>query len=83
MFRSRDSSVGIATGFDSRQRQDFSQHHDVQTYSGAHQISYPIDIGKGDISPGVNRPGREADQSLISSTEVKNGGAIPPLPMSS
>jgi hypothetical protein len=26
------------------------------------------------------RPGRESDHSLSSSTEVKNGGAVPPLP---
>jgi hypothetical protein len=30
-------------------------------------------------SPGVQRPEREADHSLPSSTEVKNGGAIPAL----
>jgi hypothetical protein len=32
------------------------------------------------ISPGVNRPGREADHSPPSSAEVNNGGAIPPFP---
>jgi hypothetical protein len=31
-------------------------------------------------SLGVKRPGREADHSLPSSAEVKNGGAIPLLP---
>jgi hypothetical protein len=31
-------------------------------------------------SPGVKRLGREADHSPPSSAEVKNGGAIPPLP---
>jgi hypothetical protein len=30
--------------------------------------------------PRVKRPGREADHSLPSSGEVKNCGAIPPLP---
>jgi hypothetical protein len=30
--------------------------------------------------PGLKRPGREADHSHPSSAEVKNGGAIPPLP---
>jgi hypothetical protein len=29
---------------------------------------------------GVKRPAREADHSAPSSAEVKNGGAIPPLP---
>jgi hypothetical protein len=32
-------------------------------------------VGKG--------PGREADHSSLSSAEVKNGGAIPPLPYKS
>jgi hypothetical protein len=31
------------------------------------------------LSPRVKRPGREADHSLPSSAEVKDGGAIPPL----
>jgi hypothetical protein len=31
------------------------------------------------ISPGVKRPGREADHSPPSSAKVKNAGAIPPL----
>jgi hypothetical protein len=33
----------------------------------------------GALSPGVKRPGREADYSPPSSAEVKNGGAVPPL----
>jgi hypothetical protein len=32
---------------------------------------------------GVKRPGREADHSPPSSADIKNGGAIPSLPMSS
>jgi hypothetical protein len=32
------------------------------------------------ISPGVKRPGREADHSPPSSAEVKNSGATSPLP---
>jgi hypothetical protein len=30
------------------------------------------------LSPGVKKPGHEADNSPPSSAEVKNGGAIPP-----
>jgi hypothetical protein len=30
--------------------------------------------------PGERRPGREADHSSPSSTDIKNGGVIPPLP---
>jgi hypothetical protein len=39
--------------------------------------------GPGALSPGVKLPGREADHSFPSSGEVKNGGAIPPLPYTS
>jgi hypothetical protein len=41
----------------------------------------PIQWVPGALSPGVKRPGREADHSPPSSAEVKNGGAIPPLPI--
>jgi hypothetical protein len=37
---------------------------------------------QGPLSPGAKRPGREANRSPPSSAEVKNGGAIPPLPKS-
>jgi hypothetical protein len=36
-------------------------------------------MGTGAIFPGLKPPGREADHSP-SSAEVKNSGAIPPLP---
>jgi hypothetical protein len=39
-----------------------------------------ISTGTGAPSPGVKRPEREADHSPASSADVKNGGAIPPLP---
>jgi hypothetical protein len=58
--------------------QIFSLLHSVQTGSGAHPESYPM--GTGALSPGVKRPGREADHSPPSSADVKNGGAIPLLP---
>jgi hypothetical protein len=49
--RSRDSSVGIMTdeldpGFNSRQAQDSSLLHGIQTGSGAHPASCPV--GPGD-----------------------------------
>jgi hypothetical protein len=44
--------------------------HSVQSDSGAHSA---------DIQWGVKRPVFEADHSPLSSTEVKNGGTIPPL----
>jgi hypothetical protein len=52
----------------------FSLLHSVQTGSGAHPDSYPMIT-----SPGVKRPECEADHSPTSGTEVKYGGAIPPL----
>jgi hypothetical protein len=66
-------------GFDSRQRQDFSVLHSVQTGSRAHPAFYPMGIV--DSFPGDKAAGREADHSPPSSAEVKNGGAIPPLPI--
>jgi hypothetical protein len=53
--RSRDSAVGIATGygseFESRQGQEFLFLHVVQTGSVAHPASCPL--GKGALSSGV------------------------------
>jgi hypothetical protein len=69
---SRDSSVGIATGYGLDYRMigvrfpseagNFSLRHHVQTGSEAHPASYPV---------GVKRPGREVDHSPPSSAEVK------------
>jgi hypothetical protein len=51
--------------------------HSVQTGAGAHADFYPMVTGGS--FPGVMQPRREADDSPPSSSEVKNGGAIPPL----
>jgi hypothetical protein len=73
--RSRDSSVGIATGprggreFESRWGQKFSLLHIVQTDSGVHPTSYKM--GTGGSFPGVKRQGREAYHSPPTSAEVK------------
>jgi hypothetical protein len=48
---------------------NLSLHHRVQNGSGAHAPSYPM--GKGALSLGVKRPGREADHSPPSNAEVK------------
>jgi hypothetical protein len=40
----------------------------------------PIQFVPEALSPGVKGPGREADHSPPTSAEIKNGGAIPPLP---
>jgi hypothetical protein len=70
----RDGSVDIATGWTVRVRfpaeaRDFS-FHNAHTCSGAHATSSPV--GTGGFHSEMKRPG---------SPEVKNDGAIPPLPI--
>jgi hypothetical protein len=55
--------------------------HSFQTGSGAHLTS--CTMGAGSSFSEVERPGREADRSSKYSDEVKNGGAISPLPNTS
>jgi hypothetical protein len=43
----------------------------------------PIQWAPGALFPRAKRPVRQADHSLSSSVEVKNGGAIPPFPNTS
>jgi hypothetical protein len=73
---SRDSSVGIATGYGVTTKgsefefpwgQEFSLLHVVQTGSGVHPASYPM--GTGGSLPGGKAAG--ADQSPPTSAEVK------------
>jgi hypothetical protein len=71
---SRDSSVGIATDY----LLDigptfFCSPERLDRGSGAHPAW-------GDIPSGVKRQGREADYSHPFNAEIKNGGAVPPLP---
>jgi hypothetical protein len=58
---------------------DFYLLHSLQTCSGAHPAS--SSVGTVILSPGVKRPGREPHHSPPSIAEVKNGGAIHPLPL--
>jgi hypothetical protein len=76
--KSRDSAVGIATGYwlDVRGVEvrvpvgsSISLLHIVQTGYGVHPTSYPM--GTGALSPGVKRPEREADHLPPTSAEVK------------
>jgi hypothetical protein len=88
--RSMNSSFGIfyflyfsgaragRPGFNSRQGQE------IFLYSTASRPALgltqpPVQWMPGALSPGVKLPGREADPSPPSNTEVKNGGAIPLL----
>jgi hypothetical protein len=70
LHRSRDSIVCIATsyGLDEWGVGVRVLVHVVQTGSGVHLTS-PMSMGA--LSSGVNRPGREADQSPPASDEVK------------
>jgi hypothetical protein len=72
-------SDGIGTGYaldgpGSNPSRDVSFLHSVQTGTGAQPVSYPM------CTRGIKRSEREYDRALPSSAEVKNGGAIPPLP---
>jgi hypothetical protein len=70
-YLSRDSWVEITTiGVRFPAGASFSLIHRIQTDSRAHPASYPT--GKMAHCPGVKRLGR---------AKVKNGGAIPPLPL--
>jgi hypothetical protein len=44
-------------------------------------IEFPILHVPGSLFPELKRMWREADHSHPSTAEVKNGGAIPPLPI--
>jgi hypothetical protein len=78
IFKSRDSSVGIAIGYgldDRCSRVRFPAGtgifslHSVQNGFGAHPASYPR--GTGAVSLEVKRPGCETDHSPPFSAEVK------------
>jgi hypothetical protein len=81
-----DSAVGIRTGYGQNVRgvgvrvavrARFFSSHVVQTFSGAHPVSYPM--GTGDLSPRVKRPGREADHSPPIVPRPRICGSIPSL----
>jgi hypothetical protein len=85
---SRDSSVGIATATAGRPGFDFQKVSEIFLCYMAFRLDLvptqpPIQWVPATVSPGVKRLGREADHSPLSSTEVNNGGAIPPLPNTS
>jgi hypothetical protein len=71
---SRDSSVGIATGYGGGRPGGAGVRipvgiHIVQTGSVVHPTSYKM--GTGGSFPGVKRQGREVDHSPPTSAEVK------------
>jgi hypothetical protein len=52
--------------------------HSVQTASGAHPASYPVDTGGGALFPELKWQERKTGPPF--NVEVNNGGAITPLP---
>jgi hypothetical protein len=59
----------------------FSLHQSVQTGSEAHRIPHLVGVA-GTFST-IKRSGCESDHQPPSSEEVKNSGAIPPIPNTS
>jgi hypothetical protein len=65
-------------GFDSRLGQETFRYSSTSRQAPG-PTQPPIQWVPGALAPGIKRPGREAP----SSAQVKNGGAIPPLPCTS
>jgi hypothetical protein len=76
IIMSRDSSVGIATGYGLHGPGSIPGRVSFLSYS--RRPDHP-EVG----STGVKRQRRESDHSPPSSAEVKKAGAIPPLPHAS
>jgi hypothetical protein len=79
-------SFGVATGYGLEGRnsipisgRNVSILHRFPTGCGAHPTSHPV--GTGGFFSRVKRQGLEADHSPPSNAEVKNGGAVPPVPI--
>jgi hypothetical protein len=69
-------------GFDSRQGQVIFLHS-IASRKNLVTIQPPAQWAPGDVSLRLKQPGREADNSPQSNTEVKNGGALSILPHTS
>jgi hypothetical protein len=67
----------IGVRFSSEAR-NLSLLHIIQSVSGSRPAFHQMETGGS--FPGVKKQGREVDHSPPSNAEVKNGGAIPPLP---
>jgi hypothetical protein len=76
----RYNSVTIATGYGQDSRGSIlGRGKEIFLYSTAARTAH-IPWIPWDVSPGIKLREREAYHSPISSAEVKNGGAVPPLP---
>jgi hypothetical protein len=86
IYRSRDSSIGVALayglyGWGSIPGRGKIFLFSIGAKSALRPTQIPMQWELGVTSQGVKQPGHETDHSLPTSTEVKNGGAIPPLPL--
>jgi hypothetical protein len=83
-MRSRDSSVVIVTGYGLHSRGSNPEKGKIffstRSIPVLRPTQSPIQLILGAISSGLKRPGREAHKSPPPSAEVKNDGAITPLP---
>jgi hypothetical protein len=87
-LRSRDSSVGIAAGYRLDGRGSVPDRGKIFVYSTATSSPLgppqpPVQWVPRALYTGVKRPELEADHLAKYGAEVKNGGAIPPLPLMS
>jgi hypothetical protein len=82
-LESQDSSVGIETGYGLDDRCSIPGSIPVFNFSLLHSIQTDLGPTQPPIQcvPRVKQPRREADNSIASSAEVKNGGAIPSFPL--
>jgi hypothetical protein len=83
LFRSRDNSIDIMTYYGLGGRGKFPMKGKIFFIyiQRADQLWGGPSLLYSALSSSVKRLGREADHSRPSSAEVKNGGAIPPLPI--
>jgi hypothetical protein len=79
---SRDRSVGIATAYEVYCRGSIPGRS-MRFFSSPPLLDQASNTMGTGLSPAVKRPGREAEHSPPFSDEVRNGGAIPPLPHTS
>jgi hypothetical protein len=75
-------------GYGLEGRVQFAEGQEIILYSTVSRLALrptqaPIQSVLGALSPELKRPKCEADHSPPSSTEIKNSGAIPPLPHTS
>jgi hypothetical protein len=78
----------MATGYELENRVRFPTEQDITLFSPSSRPTLeptqpPIQWVEGALSPGVKRPGHEADYSPPANAKVKNCEAIPLLPHTS